>query len=56
MEPFGQVAAFVDLPFVVGFDQTSAGQAQQASRAKTHRGPGTIPGRVRREQPKSGPN
>jgi hypothetical protein len=26
---FGQVAAVADLPFVVGFDQDGAGQAQQ---------------------------
>jgi len=29
MEPSGQVAAFADLPFIVGFDQDGGGQPQQ---------------------------
>ena len=45
---FGQVAAFALLPFAAGFEQADADRAQQASRADMHRGPGTIPGRVRR--------
>lgn len=54
MGAFGQVAAFADLPFAVGFYQAGADQAQRASCAETHRSQGAS-GRVRWDA-EPGPN